>query len=155
MKSPGAAVTTDQLPAVLTHRTLVVVAVGLQRKQQVSLWRRSSEPGRRQKQLDYRVCVCRPLVAKRIPSRDTGASRPVQLIAGTEHTADFDALPGTSCHVTRQSGHKTLDCFSKPFHILCTHQMASGPKQTPVSLGSVLSPHCRAVALHRRMRRKS
>lgn len=138
VKGLRAAVTTNQLPSVLTHGTLVVVAVSLQRKREAHS---GSEPNQEVERewMAYRVCGCLPLVVKHLPSRSKCASRLLRLAAGVKHTTDFDAPPGTSCHVTRQSGHMMSDCFRKFVSTIFTHQMASHPKQTHVSYGSSLS----------------
>lgn len=110
MESLRAAVTTDQLPAVLTHGTLIVVAVTLQRKHEGRCIAEANQEGDGE-QIDYRVCICLPLVVKRLSSRGNGAFRLVQPVARIKHIADFDAPPGTSCHVKKWSSHKMLDCF--------------------------------------------
>lgn len=110
VKSPRAAVTTDQLPSVLAHGALVVVAVSLQRKHEAHS---GSEPWQEVagERMDYRVCGWLPLVVKDFPPGSKRAACLPRLAARMKHAADFDTRPGTSCHVTRQSGHMMSDCF--------------------------------------------
>lgn len=110
VKGPRAAVTTDQLPSVLAHGALVVIAVNLQRKHEAHSGSEDDQEVERE-QMDYRVCGCLPLVVKRLLGRSKCASHLLRLPAGVKHATDCDAPPGTSCHVTRQSGHVMLDCF--------------------------------------------
>lgn len=138
VKGLRAAVTTDQLPSVLTHSALVVVAVNLQRKREAHSCSEANHEVERE-QMDYRVCGCLPLVVKRLPGRRKCTSHLFRLAAGVKHTTDFDAPPGTSCHGTRQSAHMMFDCFRKFVSTIFTHRMASHLKQTYVLHGSSLS----------------